>query len=316
MKDYIRLIRPVNLLFLVILIGLMEKYVVRGVLLHYQLTEPITWWMLLLMILAVVLIAAGGYVINDYFDIKIDLINHPERVIVSRGVSKTNTMLYFQCLTGGGIACGVALAVCLKSMALGCTFVLVPGILWFYSASYKRQFLIGNLTIAFLAGLVPLLVGFACDASISREFGADSMLGQYLINRLYVWVGGFGAFAFLCTWMREIVKDMEDQEGDRELECHTLPVMYGELASKITVSVLLACVVALMTWVMLALQPLGFSLHSSVCRFYILLCLMFAASAWLLWRGRLPQDYRRVQLMLKATMLAGTLFAFVVPSIL
>lgn len=315
MKDYLRIIRPVNLLFLVVLLGLMEKYVVHGVMSRYQLTEPIAWWVLLLIILAVVCIAAGGYVINDYFDVKIDAINHPDRLIVTRGISKRNTMLLFQCLTVAGIASGVVVAVVLKSMALGTTFVLTPGILWFYSASYKRQFLIGNLTVAFLAGLTPLLIGFACDAAIANDFGQDSMLGQYLINRIYIWTAGFGLFAFLCTWAREIIKDIEDQEGDREMECHTLPVKYGNLVSQIVVTVLLLGIMTLLVWVMTVL-PGGFNLHATACKYILGLELAFTACIVLLWMSRLPQDFRRVQLCVKVIMLAGTLFAFCVPGIL
>ena len=309
--SYLKIIRSINLLFIAVIICVMDKVLVRHLMLQYQLTEPLVWWQLLLLVLATVLIAAGGYVINDYFDVKIDAINRPDRVIVTRSISKQQAMTLFYCLTGTGIGCGVALALVLKSMSLGITFVLVPGILWFYSASYKRQFLLGNLTIAFLSAMVPLLVGLACDAAIKIEFGADSMLGLYLINTLYLWLAGFAAFAFLSTWAREIVKDVEDQEGDREMECHTLPVMYGEVTSKIVATVLLVAVMTLLVLGNIYWIRGGFNIQSLVTKYILMLELCFVVTLVLLWRARLPQDYHNTQVALKMTMLMGTMLPLV-----
>ena len=94
-KPFFRLIRFDNLLFLIILIGVMEKWVVAPIMNHFLLPEPLLWWHLLLLIVAVVCIAAGGYVINDYFDVKIDRINHPDELVVTRDVSKEQAMHLF-----------------------------------------------------------------------------------------------------------------------------------------------------------------------------------------------------------------------------
>lgn len=316
MKDYLQLLRLNNLIFIAIILGVMEKWVVHPIMLHYQLTEPLTWWMLLLLILATIFIAAGGYVINDYFDVKIDSINHPDDLIVTRSVSKQQAMYLFMGLTGVGIACGLALSWVLHSSALLTTFIFVPGILWFYSASYKRQFLVGNLTIAFLAGLTPLLVAFAADASLHREFGEDSLLGQYLINQIYVYVGAFGGFAFLCTLCREIIKDIEDQEGDREMECHTFPVKYGNVVSCIVVTILLLGIMALMTYINFWGLPISFSWGNFASRFYLLMMIGFAGELALLWSARLASDYRHAQQLMKVLMFFGTMYAFCIPAML
>lgn len=316
MTDYLKLIRVNNLLFLAILLGVMEKYVVRSIMLHYQLTEPLTWWMLLMLIIAVVTIAAGGYVINDYFDVKIDAINRPEKMIVTRSVSKDQAMHLFIGLTAVGVISGLVLGWILHSSALITTFIFVPGILWFYSASYKRQFLIGNLTIAFLAGLTPLMVAFACDASIQREFGADSLLGQYLINEIYLYLGGFGAFAFLCTWAREIIKDIEDQEGDREMECHTFPVKYGNVVSKAMVTLLLVATIGLMSYINFACLPTTFAWSHFSTRFYLFLCVGLICNIILLWSAKVNSDFHHAQLLLKVIMFFGTMYAFCLPGML
>lgn len=320
MKSLLRLLRFDDLLFLAIFVGVMEKWVLRPVLAHYQLAEPLLWWQLLLLVAAVILIAAGGFVINDYFDVKIDRINRPDDLIITRDVSKQTAMRIFYGLTGAGIACGLALSIVLRSMPLLTIFILTPGILWFYSASYKRQFMLGNLVVAFLAALVPLTVSVAADAAIKLTYGADSMQAQFLVNLCYLWMLGFGIFAFFCTWIRELIKDLEDQEGDRELECHTWPVKYGDVATKVFATVLTAVLSLFLTWVTFAWLPehvgLTFSWGQLASRFYLFLLVGFICDLCLLWAAKLPEDYRHAQLLMKMIFFIGIMFAICVSRIL
>lgn len=312
----IRLLRPNNLLFLIILLGMMEKYVAEPILRRYQLEPALNGWQLALLIAAIVLVAAGGYVINAYFDVKIDTINHPDQLIVTRDVSKQEAMRLFQVLTVLGTGCGLVLSYVLRSMTLATLFIMTPGILWFYSASYKRQFLIGNLIIAFLAALTPLMVAVANAASLELLFGKDTFATLYLGQQIYYWIGGFALFAFLTTWIREIVKDIEDQEGDRELECHTWPVRFGDMTSKVVVTLLIALTMAALSWLQFAVIPGGFGWALFASRFYLLLMVMFVCELTLLWTSHIPSDYRHAQLLMKFIMFMGTMYAFCVPTLL
>lgn len=320
MKDIFRLIRLDNLLFLVILLGVMYHWVAVPILAHYLMPAPLTWWQLTLLIAAVVLIAAGGYVVNDYFDVKIDAINRPERLVVTRSVTKQQAMYLFYGLTAVGIACGLALAWTLHSTTLGTLFIFIPGVLWFYSASYKRQFLVGNMVIAFLAALTPLMVAFAVDASIRFQYGVESLVAQYLINAVYLWIGGFALFAFLLTWAREVLKDIEDQEGDRELECHTIPVKYGTRGGQIFVTCLIVLVMALIAYFVFhtfrpATLPVGYWTSFPV-RFCGVMLVGFVCNLVLLWRARLTAEFARAQLVLKFLMFIGLFFAYYVEHLL
>lgn len=316
MKDIFRLIRLDNLLFLVILTGVMEKWVIAPLMAQYQLPEPLSWWQLVLLIAAVVLIAAGGYVINDYFDVKIDQINRPGDLVVTRSVSKQQAMYIFYGLTAAGIASGLVLSIVLRSISLATIFIVTPGLLWFYSASYKRQFMLGNLVVAFLAAMVPLLPAFAADASIHLQYGEESMATQYLTNLCFVWTFGFAAFAFFCTWIREVIKDIEDVEGDRELECHTWPVKYGIPASKIFATVLIVLTMGLLTWIEFGVFSGPFSWGLLASRFYLFLLLGFVCELWLLWSAKLTQDFRHAQQLMKFIMFIGMLFSICVKSLL
>ena len=243
-KDIMRLVRWSNLLFLAALVWVMEKWVATPILVKAAFGEQLPGYMLLLIILATVLIAAGGYVINDYFDVKIDRINRPDEVIVTRSISKPAAMRLSMILSGIGIACGIAVAVVLKSLTIGILFVLIPGLLWFYSSSYKRLFMIGNLIIALLAGVTPIVVAMTNVAVLQLRY--ETILPYTtLVHDIYAWLGGFALFAFLLTWIREIIKDMQDQMGDRELECHSMPVVLGEKWTKVFVTGLIVITLAI-----------------------------------------------------------------------
>ncbi|MBQ6765215.1 MAG: geranylgeranylglycerol-phosphate geranylgeranyltransferase [Paludibacteraceae bacterium] len=311
-KDIMRLVRWSNLLFLGALIWVMEKWVATPVLDAAAFGEQLPWYILLLVGAATVLIAAGGYVINDYFDVKIDRINRPDEVVVTRSVSKPAAMRLSVGLSAAGVVCGIAAAAILRSITIGIVFAVVPGLLWFYSSSYKRLFLIGNLTIALLAGLTPLLVAMANVAVLQLRY--ETILPYTtLAHDLYAWLGGFALFAFLLTWIREIVKDMQDQMGDRELECHSMPVVWGEKWTKVFVTVLIVCTLAIIAhlWWHVLPFPTGWS---SLSTRYIVLGVVtpLLGALWLLWAAKIPSDYKTCQQVVKLTMLLGMLYSIVI----
>lgn len=304
-----RLVRWSNLLFLSALVWLMEKWVAVPVLDRAAFGEQLPWFTLLLLMAAVVLTAAGGYVINDYFDVKIDRINRPDAVVVTRSVSKPAAMRLSVSLSITGALCGIAVAWLLRSMTLGIIFVLVPGLLWFYSSSYKRLLMIGNLTIALLAGLTPLVVAMANVAQLRLLYG--SILPYTTLEHdLYAWLGGFALFAFLLTWIREIIKDLQDQMGDRELECHTLPIVWGELWTKIFVTVLLCGTLALIAWLWYSVLPFPHTWNNLSTRYIALgITVPLLSVVWLLWAAKIPSDYKTCQQVVKFTMLIGMLYS-------
>ena len=304
-----RLVRWSNLLFLAALIWLMEKWVTVPILDQAAFGEQLPGYILLLIMLATVFIAAGGYVINDYFDVKIDRINRPDELIVARSISKPSAMRLSMVLSGTGIICGIAAAGMLRSWTLGILFVIIPGLLWFYSSSYKRLFMVGNLIIALLAGVAPMVVAMANVAILQLRYGTI-LAYTTLPHDIYAWVGGFALFAFLLTWIREIIKDMQDQMGDRELECHSMPVVWGEKWTKVFVTGLIVLTIALVghLWYHVLPFPIGWS---SLSTRYIALGIVtpMICTLWLLWAAKIPSDYKTCQQVVKFTMLIGMLYS-------
>ena len=128
---------------------------------------------------------------------------------------------------------------------MGTLFLVVSGLLYFYSASYKRQFLIGNIIVAILTAMVPLLVVIYEWPALYRYYTVNAVtLPEF--NFIFYWVGGFALFAFLTTLTREIIKDIEDFEGDIAYGRNTVPVVIGILSAKIvSVSLMIITIVLL-----------------------------------------------------------------------
>lgn len=315
---YVRLIRGGNLAFIAILLYTMEKWVATPLLQQELLQELMPWWILTLLILACVCIAAGGYIINDYFDVKIDKINRPEQLIITGVVSKNTAMHLFQILTAVGVVMGIGVAVWARSYTLALIFLIIPGLLWFYSASYKRQFIVGNLVVAFIAALVPLLVALA-NADYLQHLYTGHLQHLYheslshIIADLYTWLGGFAAFAFLTTWIREIIKDMEDIQGDTELECRTMPIRWREKPTKIFATALILLTCAAICYVGFAVVPYPHNWSTLSTRYITFgLLVPFTCEVILLWAAHLPREYHNAQALMKFIMLMGTLYSFVI----
>ena len=312
MKDIARLIRLQNLLMTIFIIFLMEKMVATPILDKALYGEQLPAWLLFLLVLAIVFIQAGGYVINDYFDVKIDNINRPDKLIVTRSVSKPTAMLLHQVLTALGVVSGLIVALVLRSWSLAIIYIFVPGLMWFYSSSYKRQFITGNLIVSVCAALVPLTVAIANVAQLRLNF-AQILPYTNLTHDMYAWIGGFSIFAFLTTWIREVEKDLQDQTGDREMECHTMPIKIGDTWTKVFVTLLILTTCGIALLLDLRVLPFGHG-WSSISSRYILFAVIipFACDIWLLWRSRITSDYRHAQLLTKFIMLTGVCYAFVI----
>ena len=315
MRDALKLIRCPNLIFLGILLWVMDRWVAVPVLHSIRFEQILPWWLLGLIILATVLIAAGGYVINDYFDVKIDRINRPDELIITRTWEKQKAFRFSLILSGLGLLVGLAVAIVCRSWTLGIIYVMTPGVLWFYSSGYKRQFLLGNLIIAIVSGITPMLIAFANVgyAHVLYDRWGDIVSQTPLAHELYVWLGGFAVFAFLTTWIREIIKDMQDVEGDAEMECHTLPVVLGNTKTKIIVTALIVLTVIGLCYCHFCLLPFDTSLSSLASRYLIFVILIpLLCALVLLWAAKIPSDFKAPQQVMKFVMFMGTMFGFVI----
>ncbi|MGV3540866.1 MAG: geranylgeranylglycerol-phosphate geranylgeranyltransferase [Rufibacter sp.] len=199
MKNFLSLIRFPNLLIMLLTQVLVRQYL----LFPERPWEQAFSWRFGLLLLATLCIAAAGYIINDYYDVKIDRINKPERIVVGKGLTRRKAMMVHLYLSAGGVVLGVLLGWRVALVMAGTAMLL-----WGYSAQFKKKPFIGNMTIAFLSAVMVLVVPLqANQASLS------------------VWA--YAIFAFLISLVREIIKDMEDMAGDASFRCRTLPIALG-----------------------------------------------------------------------------------------
>jgi 4-hydroxybenzoate polyprenyltransferase len=158
---------------------------------------------LFLIVASTVMIAAAGYIINDYYDIKIDLINKPDRVVIGKTITRRYAIFFHTVISVTGVGMGL-----LINWKVGAVNFVSVFLLWLYSNNLKRLPLIGNLVVSLLTGLSIFLLSFLYE--------------QYLPL-----VMTYSLFAFFMTLIREIVKDMEDMKGDTTFGCRTLPIVWG-----------------------------------------------------------------------------------------
>jgi 4-hydroxybenzoate polyprenyltransferase len=182
--------------------------------------HPIFQFKLILLICSTAMIAAAGYSINNYFDVKIDLINEPDQVVVGRAVTRRKTIFLHFILSVAGLAIGFFL-----DWKLGVANLFSSIVLWFYSSTFKRIPFIGNLSIAGLTALSILILFFVYPVSFSG-------------------IVMYAAFAFLITLIREAVKDMEDLTGDKTFGRRTVPVVFGIAGTKIYTGTLILILIS------------------------------------------------------------------------
>ncbi len=308
MLDFLKVIRYKNLLFIAFIQLVMQKLVIVPILQTFGFQTTFNNSLLFLLIASTVLIAAGGYVLNDYFDIKIDAINRPEKQLVGTKISRQSAMLMHQILTGLGILVGLLLAYFTQSFTLGFIYIVIPGLLWFYSASYKRQFIVGNVVISFITSITILIVAIAQIADLQKEFG-KLIFETAIPHQIYAWLGAFSIFAFLCNWIREIIKDMEDERGDRELECHTMPIIWGIKKTKWFIYGLITVTVI----GLFAANALFIPFEGTLTLRYIIfgLLLPLAVLCYLMAMAKSREDFNQAASMLKIIMLVGVLYGFI-----
>lgn len=303
---FLNLIRYKNLLILALLQFLLQQLIIAPLLQKYGFEYIMPDLSLYLLITATVCIAAAGYVINDYFDVKIDRINKPDKMLVTTYFSKNAAMRIHQVLTVIGVLAGLFLAYNLKSFTLAFVFIVIPGLLWFYSASYKRQFAVGNFIVALMAAISVLIVAIVSVAELKLNY-ADLIYQTPIPTEIYSWIGGFALFAFLLTFIREIVKDLQDREGDAELECRTMAIVWGELKTKLFIYFVVIISVAALFFVVSSLIPFEGNLTFKYLLFAIVVPLV--VFCYLLHTSHAPASYNTASGMLKYIMLAGILYS-------
>ena len=224
---FFRLVRWPNLVFIALTQSLFYYCIIVPSLpeSYYQLDHKLTQPLFFLLMAASIFIAAAGYIINDYFDINIDQINKPHKMVVEKIINRRWAILLHWSITTLGLI--ISLYVSIKtSFVIIIVNILCTLLLWFYSTTFKKKLLSGNIIISLLTAWTVLVLYFATNhsydfaASLAPDISSAS-------KRIFKFAVLYGSFAFIISMIREVVKDIEDMEGDAKYNCKTMPIVWG-----------------------------------------------------------------------------------------
>lgn len=198
-------------------------------------------------VVATILLAAGGYMINDYFDLKIDQVNRPDKLVVTRLVGMRMAMKIHILVNVIAVILGFYLAYRIRSFWFGLLFPCGALFFWFYSARWKQILIWKNLIVAFIsATLVMLILLFEFfHLRLNTEYFPTVIITLKTVFRIFL---AYTGFAFLVSLLREIIKDMEDVAGDKRFGTRSLPAVIGTWWSKVTVIFLALGTMALLAY--------------------------------------------------------------------
>lgn len=254
----------------------------------------------ILLVFASLLIAAAGYIINDYFDINIDEVNKPERMVVDKVINRRWAIAWHFILSITGILLTM-LALPVRDkwyLVLGNIFCVV--VLWFYSTTFKRKLLIGNIAISVLTAWTILLIFFS-KVSVSDAFGAAHPGQPKLFRFAFLYAG----FAFIISLIREAVKDIEDMPGDARYGCRTMPIVWGANAAKVYIAVWMIILISMLVIVQVYVLQFQWWWAVVYCILMIIVPLLYIFLK--LFKASSGQEYHKLSSWTKLVMFTGIL---------
>jgi 4-hydroxybenzoate polyprenyltransferase len=265
---------------------------------HENILRPVEF---VLLSISSVLIAAAGYIINDYFDLDIDRINKPDKIVVEKIIKRRWAIIWHWILSGIGVLIGLYLSWKLRNVFIGLSNIACVLLLWFYSTTFKKKLLIGNLIISFLTAWV-IGVLYLCEFRLHRfvnpEFHAT-------LSRVYKFAVLYGSFAFIISLVREVVKDMEDLEGDARYGCRTMPVVWGLNVSRFFCVCCLTVLVAALIFIQFYILQYGWWLSILYTCFFVIFPTLRALKKFS--HATKVIHFHQLSKMIKMIMLSGIL---------
>ena len=302
---FFRLIRWPNLVFIIITQCLFYFCIIVPVLpaSYYLLPLKLTQPLFFLLVTASVLIAAGGYIINDYFDINIDKINKPGKMVVEKMIKRRWAIVLHLLITTIGVA--ISLYVSYRtSFVVGISNIICTLSLWFYSTTFKRKLLSGNIIISILTAWTILVLYFAVNTTyrITTDIASEIYTALF---KIYKFAAVYAGFAFIISLVREVVKDIEDMEGDEKHDCQTMPIVWGVPVAKVFVAVWIIVLIGTLLILQFYSIEKGQWPGALYCMIFIIIPLIYTLRKF--YKATVTADYHRISSLIKTIMFTGIL---------
>ena len=297
---FLRLVRWPNLVFIAITQILFVYCIVHPVLFAAGAVPNIKGVYFILLMSSSVTIAAAGYIINDYFDLNIDLINKPDKLVVAKIISRRWVIFWHLFFSAAGIVIGFYIDWKTNVRFLGVANFACVALLFIYSISLKKKLLAGNIVISALTAWVILVIGWCETSNLLRP----NLIGNFTekITRISFLYAGF---AFVISLIREVVKDMEDMEGDRRYGCNTMPIALGINATKVFLAVWLVVLTSALLIVQFYVLVFKWWWSATYCILMIIIPLIYIFK--MLFSVNKSKEYHRLSSLIKVVMFTGIL---------
>ncbi len=260
-----------------------------------------------LLVLSTLFIAAAGYIINDIFDVETDQVNRPENLIIGNTIAEKHAYNFYAAFTLAGVGLGFYLSNMIGRPGFAAIFILISALLYVYASNLKQMAFLGNLTVALVVGLSLLIVGvFELLPAMTEE----NRPTQITFFRILL---DYALFAFGITLLREMVKDIEDIDGDYNAGMKTLPIQLGrERSGKVVFALSLIPLIGVIFYIVTFLykQPIA------VGYFLILILaplIMFSVKSY---QAETRTEWHKLSNLLKLVMITGVLSLLLYPFIL
>lgn len=299
MSPFIKLIRYQNLLML----AFMQLVFRFGFFKFQNIPLALNDWQYGLLVLSTVLLAAGGYVINNILDQETDSINKPNNVIVGNSISETKAYNIYVVLNCVGVGIGFYLSNVIEKPRFASVFILIAATLYFYATSLKQMVLIGNVIVASLLAFSVIIIG------IFDLYPATYEGNQQQMALIFSILLDYALFTFILNFIREIVKDLEDVNGDYNQGMNTLPIAIGiNRTSKIVFALSFIPILIILFYINNYLFQLQFA------TLYLMLSVIgpLLYFTFKIWNAKTKNDFHKLSLLLKWILLFGIVSVVVI----
>jgi 4-hydroxybenzoate polyprenyltransferase len=293
---HLKLIRYQNLL----LLALMQLIFRYGFLKQQNVYLALADWQYILLVISTICIAAGGYIINNIFDYKTDMENKPKEVVIGKSISESLAYNLYAGFTIIGVGIGFYLSNVIQKPTFATIFVVVASTLYVYATSLKQSLLIGNIIVAMLLSFSLIMIG------IFDLYPATYEGNQSIMRLLFSILLDYAIFAFMINLIREIIKDLEDVNGDYNQGMKTLPIVLGtERTAKLVFGLSFIPILSLVYYINFYVFNSGLFLSTIYGIIFILTPMIYFTIK--LWSAKKKSDFKHLSIVLKWVLLFGIL---------
>ncbi|MEZ7499433.1 geranylgeranylglycerol-phosphate geranylgeranyltransferase [Flavobacterium sp. Arc3] len=293
---YLKIIRYQNLLMLAFM-QLLFRY---GFLKLQNIPLALSDWQYGLLVLSTVLIAAAGYVINNIFDQDTDLDNKPHQVIIGKSISESRAYNIYAALNISGVAIGFYLSNVIVKPSFATIFILIAASLYIYATSLKQMMILGNIIVALLVAFSVVIIG------VFDLYPAIDAANQLAMANLFSILLDYALFAFIINFIREIVKDLEDIQGDNNQGMKTLAIVLGiEKTTKVVFVLAVLSIITLFVYTKTYLVANDLFIATLYGLLFVLAPLIFFTIK--IWTAKTKEEFHTLSTLLKWILFFGIL---------